>query len=242
MRRQEAALGEPQIGAVERRLDQTRAELDAGEPLVEVDAGVLGEPGVDGRSNWKTRLVTRPEVVMTTTMTTCGCSASTSMWRIVVAVSEGAEMTASSSVTRDSASAVSRSASSISRAHAFVVERQRRFGVRGRRRSASGVDVVPVAGVGRHATRPTCADARAGRSPRARPDRCGWSTRRRRRRLLAQVLRTDREPEAMYSSTTARRTRSCLGLRVIKRPLETRSAKQAHAHLVGDVPPLSRDS
>jgi|BarGraIncu01122A_1022018.scaffolds.fasta_scaffold08360_2 hypothetical protein len=60
------------------------------------------------------RFVTWPEVVMMTTITRCGCSERISMWRTMDVVTAGADTTASSSVTRDSASAVSRSASSIS--------------------------------------------------------------------------------------------------------------------------------
>ena len=67
-----------------------------------------------GSANEKTRFVTCPDVVMSTTMTSRGCSRRISMWRSVDVVTAGAETTASSSVTRDSASAVSRSASSIS--------------------------------------------------------------------------------------------------------------------------------
>ncbi len=67
-----------------------------------------------GRSTRKTRLVTRPLVVITTTITTCGCSDSTSMWRMAVVASDGAETMASSSVACERASAVSSRASSIS--------------------------------------------------------------------------------------------------------------------------------
>ncbi len=67
-----------------------------------------------GRSTRKTRLVTWPVDVITTTITTWGCSVSTSMWRMAVVDSAGAETMASSSVARDRASAVSSRASSIS--------------------------------------------------------------------------------------------------------------------------------
>ena len=66
------------------------------------------------RSTWKTRLVTRPALVITTTITAWGCSESTSMCRMAVAVTDGVETMASSSVARDSASAVSSRAPSIS--------------------------------------------------------------------------------------------------------------------------------
>src|SRR2546421_205001 len=58
---------------------------------------------------------TPPVEVMITTITTWGCSASTSMWRIVAVLSEGAETTASRLVTCESVSVVTRIASSTSR-------------------------------------------------------------------------------------------------------------------------------
>ena len=57
---------------------------------------------------------TLPVEVMITSMTTWGCSASTSMWRIVAVFSEGAETTASRLVTCESVSVVTRIASSTS--------------------------------------------------------------------------------------------------------------------------------
>ncbi len=88
---------------------------------------------------------------MMTTMTRCGCSESTSTWRMVDVVMAGAETTARSSVTRDSASAVSRSASSIS------LRARSRSTANARRRLAALADddvhVVPVADVGGHAPR-----------------------------------------------------------------------------------------
>ena len=53
--------------------------------------------------------------VITTTISTCGCSASTSMWRIVVVPIGGAETIASRFVTCESVSVVTRIASSTSR-------------------------------------------------------------------------------------------------------------------------------
>ena len=67
-----------------------------------------------GRSTRTTRLVTRPLVVITTTITTWGCSDSTSTWRMAVVANDGAETMASSSVARERASAVTSRASSIS--------------------------------------------------------------------------------------------------------------------------------
>ena len=58
---------------------------------------------------------TAPVEVMITTSTSCGCSASTSTWRIVAVLSEGAETTASRLVICESVSVVARIASSISR-------------------------------------------------------------------------------------------------------------------------------
>ena len=88
---------------------------------------------------------------MITTITRRGCSDRISMWRTVEVVTAGAETTASSSVTRDSASAVSRSASSISlRARS----RSMTTGGDGLATFAEDdVDVVAIAGVGGHAPR-----------------------------------------------------------------------------------------
>ena len=63
----------------------------------------------------KTRLETPPVDVMITTISTCGWSSSTSMWRIVVVWIGGAETIDIRSVTCASVSEVSRSASSTSR-------------------------------------------------------------------------------------------------------------------------------
>ena len=63
----------------------------------------------------KTRLETPPVEVMITTISTCGWSASTSMWRMVVVSIGGAETMASRSVTCESVSVVTRIASSTSR-------------------------------------------------------------------------------------------------------------------------------
>ncbi len=52
--------------------------------------------------------------VITTTMTTCGCRASTSTWQIVAVLSEGAETTAKRLVTWEMAMLVTRIASSTS--------------------------------------------------------------------------------------------------------------------------------
>ena len=61
------------------------------------------------------RLETPPVEVMITTIRTCGWSASTSTWRIVVVAIGGAETIASRFVTCDSVSVVTRIASSTSR-------------------------------------------------------------------------------------------------------------------------------
>ena len=102
------------------------------------------------------------------------------MWRSVDVVTAGAETTASSSVTRDSASAVSRSASSISLRGAVALEQEggrRPRGARRRRRRRSAGSRRRWARV-----RPTCAGARACPCPRGRRGRCGWWTRQRRSR------------------------------------------------------------
>ena len=72
-------------------------------------------PGSTGSAKLKTRFVTAPLEAITTTMTTRGCSASTSTRWTRAADGGGAVATASRSVIRDSAAVVSRSASSISR-------------------------------------------------------------------------------------------------------------------------------
>ena len=61
------------------------------------------------------RLETPPVEVMITTISTCGWSASTSTWRIVVVAIGGAETIASRFVTCESVSVVTRIASSTSR-------------------------------------------------------------------------------------------------------------------------------
>ena len=61
------------------------------------------------------RLVTPPVEVITTTISTCGWSVRTSMWRIVAVSIGGAVTSASRFVTWDSVSVVTRIASSTSR-------------------------------------------------------------------------------------------------------------------------------
>ena len=132
------------------------------------------------------------------------------MWRSVDVVTAGAETTASSSVTRDSASAVSRSASSISLRGAVALEEDAPAAA-SRRSLDDDVDVVPVAGVGGHPPRgrvrvrqhahvlevgEVVADGRGGHAEVE---------------ALAEVLGPDRRAEAMYSSMTVRRTCSCRG-------------------------------
>ena len=72
-------------------------------------------PGSTGESNANTRLETPPVEVMITTISTCGCRASTSTWRIVVVAIGGAVTIASRLVTCESVSVVTRMASSTSR-------------------------------------------------------------------------------------------------------------------------------
>jgi hypothetical protein len=67
-----------------------------------------------GRSNVNSRLETPPVEVITTTISSCGCSASSSTWRIVEVSSGGAVTIASRLVTCDSVSVVTRIASSSS--------------------------------------------------------------------------------------------------------------------------------
>ncbi len=104
---------------------------------------------------------TPPVEVMITTSTTCGCSASTSTWRIVAVFSDGAETTASR--LRDLRERLG------GRAHRLVdlAADQRELEPPARRRSAvpelqQAVDDVAVAGVGRHAPG---GDVRMGEQP-----------------------------------------------------------------------------
>ena len=108
-------------------------------------------PGRPARSNVASIFETPPVEVMITTITTCGCSASTSMCRIVAVFSDGAETTASRLVTCES---VSRG-----RAHRLLDlaadQRQLQSPARGREPlpgAEHAIDDVAVAGVGRHAT------------------------------------------------------------------------------------------
>jgi hypothetical protein len=78
-------------------------------------AAHCARPASTAASNVKTRLLTPPVEVMTTTIATCGWSSSTSTWRIVEVSSGGAETIASRFVTCDSVSVVARIASSTSR-------------------------------------------------------------------------------------------------------------------------------
>jgi len=59
--------------------------------LVEERGGQLTRPLSTGESKASTRLETPPVEVMITTMTICGCSGRTSMWRIVAVCSGGAD-------------------------------------------------------------------------------------------------------------------------------------------------------
>ena len=102
-----------------------------------------------GLSNVSTRLETPPVEVMITTMTICGCSGRTSMWRIVAVSSGGAETIARRFVTCESVSVVTRIASSTSRrvsASSIALARRPR-------RGQQAIDEVAVARVGRDATR-----------------------------------------------------------------------------------------
>jgi hypothetical protein len=80
-------------------------------------------------------LDTPPVEVMTTTISTCGCSTRTSMWRIVVVAIGGADTIASRFVTCESVSVVSRIASSTSRRTSESSSVRVRAGAAGRRRS-----------------------------------------------------------------------------------------------------------
>ncbi len=72
-------------------------------------------PGSTSASKVASIFETLPAELITTTSTTRGCSASTSTWRIVAVLIDGAETTASRFVICESVSLVERMASSISR-------------------------------------------------------------------------------------------------------------------------------
>jgi hypothetical protein len=94
-------------------------------------------------------LLTPPVEVMITTITTCGCSDSTSMWRIVEVFDRGAETTASRLVTCESVSVVTRIASSTSRR--ISDSSIRRSGAVPLPGGEQAIDDVAVTGVGGHA-------------------------------------------------------------------------------------------
>ena len=93
------------------------------------------------------RLVTPPLEVITTTITTRGCSCSTSTWRISAVSSGGAVTTASRLVTCDIISVVLRSAASTS---LRTCDRSIGSAGRAQRLLQQLVGVEPVAGVGGH--------------------------------------------------------------------------------------------
>ena len=122
---------------------------------------------------------TPPVEVMITTTTTWGCSASTSMCRMLAVFSAGADTTASRLVTCESVSVVV--AHSLLDFASHQRELQLRSRVAVRLEALPGgehpVDHVALPGVRRHAARPTRAGGRAGRAPPAAPARCGPSRR-----------------------------------------------------------------
>ena len=105
-------------------------------------------PPSTGSSKVKMRLVTPPVDVITTTMSTRGCSSSTSTWRTVAVSTGGALTMASRLVTCESVSEVD--------AHRLVDlaadEAQVQRAVRDRR-GQQAIDVEAVPSVGRHAPR-----------------------------------------------------------------------------------------
>ena len=132
-----------------RRSSAPRARDPTRRSLRKLDAHSTS-PGSTGSAKLKTRFVTAPLEAITTTITTRGCSASTSTRWTRAADGGGAVATASRSVIRDSAEVVSRSASSISRRICREVDRPA-GGPRLAARREQGVGVEAVAGVGRHA-------------------------------------------------------------------------------------------
>ena len=96
-------------------MQDARPQAEADQALVEIAGGPIGQPGIDRRANVNRRLVTPPVEVMTTTISTWGCSASTSTWRMVEVSIGGAVTIASRLVTCERVSVVTRIASSSSR-------------------------------------------------------------------------------------------------------------------------------
>ena len=82
----------------------SRRRAHAGQLLVQERVGPLGQLESTADENGTILLVTPPVEVITTTITTCGWSISTSTCRIVVVSSGGAETSATSDVTCDLAS------------------------------------------------------------------------------------------------------------------------------------------
>ena len=173
-------------------------------------------PGSTGSSSRKTRFVTPPVDVITTTMTLVGWSVSTSMCRIDAVSSDGAETSARRRVASESISVVVRSACSIS----SRIERRSTPSASGRPSSVStsssayrryplsvGVRPADVCGcvsrprVSSSASSPRTVDAEKSRPERSTSARepTGW-------------------PDATYSSMTSRRISrfrgvSCISVR-----------------------------
>ena len=114
---------------------------------------------------------------MTTTISTCGCSSRTSMWRIVVVWIGGAETIASRFVSWRERLRRRRASPRRPRGGRGCSSSAARLGAVGQQ----VVDEVAVAGVRRNAAGARCAGARAGPAPRARRARCGSSRARSRR-------------------------------------------------------------
>jgi hypothetical protein len=111
-----------------------RAEPDAVEPLVQVLVRPAGEARVDRAVERDELLRDAARDVIVTTITTVGCSSSTSTWR-TVAVSSGGAETSASSASPGSASRSSTGARLDLAAHRRQVEREARG--RGSCRSSS---------------------------------------------------------------------------------------------------------
>ena len=128
--------------------------------------------GSTGWSNAKCRFETLPAGRDDDAITICGCSTSTSTWRITVADTGGADASDSRFVTCDSASVVARSAESTS---------CERLQTTGSSRPGRPLDDEPLdvqcGSPSRSARgRRRCAGGRAGRRARARPARSASST------------------------------------------------------------------
>ena len=138
-------------------------------------AAHFARPASTGSSKTATRFVTPPVDVITTAITTCGCSISTSTCRTVAAASGGADTRASRLVSCESISVVAWSAASTSPRRAAPSSSGNSGGAR-LEAIEEAVDVEPIAAVRRDAARRRVRMRSAALAARARPALRGRST------------------------------------------------------------------